>query len=420
MTTLNEEDRRAYEANIWKTYVFQFLFSFQLWWPIWVLYLTDYRRFSLTQVSGLEALFWMVIVLSEVPTGAVADRYGRKLSLLLGAACTTAAVAVFGLADSYLIVLLSYVAWAFGLTFQSGADSALTFESLRAVGREQEYPRVAGIGFGIFSLGALGGMLGGAPLAAATDLRFPILLSAGITFLMLVVAATYREPPQVEGEERLPYRRLVTESARTVWRQPPVRAMLVLSALLLGATNAVSIFAQPFLDHHDVPVRFFGLAQAPMRAAGIIGAIAAYRFVASIGLRPMLIAAPVILVASYALLGGWISVYAFGATTAIVFTTSVLMPVVHNYLNRRIPNNQRATILSFRQLLTSLIIASFQPGLGVIADQISLEAVFIASGAFVAVTVPAALFFWLRADSREVEPGAALLEAEAVEAVAGS
>jgi MFS-type transporter involved in bile tolerance (Atg22 family) len=107
-------------------------------------------------------------------------------------------------------------------------------------------------------------------------------------------------------------------------------------------------------------------------------------------------------------------VYAFGATTAIVFTTSVLMPVVHNYLNRRIPNNQRATILSFRQLLTSLIIASFQPGLGVIADQISLEAVFIASGAFVVVTVPAALFFWLRADSREVEPGAALLEAEAV------
>ena len=63
MTTLSERDRRAYEANIWKTYVFQFLFSFQLWWPIWVLYLTDYRRFSLTQVSGLEALFWMVIVL---------------------------------------------------------------------------------------------------------------------------------------------------------------------------------------------------------------------------------------------------------------------------------------------------------------------------------------------------------------------
>src|SRR3990170_7025330 len=147
--------RDDYEANIWKTYVFQFLFSFQLWWPIWVLYLTDYRGFSLTQVSGLEALFWMVIVLSEVPTGAVADRYGRKLSLLLGAACTTAAVAVFGLADSYLIVLLSYVAWAFGLTFQSGADSALTFQSLRAVGREHEYPRVAGIGFGIFSLGAL-------------------------------------------------------------------------------------------------------------------------------------------------------------------------------------------------------------------------------------------------------------------------
>ena len=414
MTGLSEHDRRAYEANIWKTYAFQFLYSFQLWWPIWVLYLTDFRGFSLTQVSGLEALFWMVIVLSEVPTGAVADRFGRKTSLLLGAACTTVAVLVFGVASSYWIVLASYVAWAFGLTFMSGADAALVFESLRAVGREQDYPRVAGIGWGIFSFGTLAGMLAGAPLAAATDLRFPVLISATIAFLTLLVAATYREPPLVEGEERLTYRRLIIESGRTAWRLPSVRTMLLLSALLMGATNAASIFAQPFLDHHDVPVHLFGFAQAPMRVAGIIGAVAAYRIVAGFGLRPTLIVAPVIMAASYALLGGWNSVYAFGATTAIIFTSSLLLPVVSDYVNRRIPNNQRATILSFRQLLASLVIASFQPGLGVIADQVSLAAVFIASAAFIAVTVPAALFFWLVADAREKEAGAGLVEAEAV------
>jgi predicted MFS family arabinose efflux permease len=414
---LSEHDRRAYEANIWKTYAFQLLQSFQLWWPIWVLYLTDFRGFSLTQVSGLEALFWVVIVLGEVPTGAVADRFGRKVSLMLGAACVVVAVVVFGVASNYWIVLASYVAWAFGLTFQSGADAALTFESLRAVGREQDYPRVAGVGLGIFSLGTLAGMLAGAPLAASTDLQFPILASAGIAFVALLVAATYREPPEVEGEERLPYRTLVAESARTAWRQPPVRAMLLVSALLIGATNAAGIFAQPFLDHHDVPVRFFGLAQAPMRLAGIAGAVLAYRIVSTFGLRATLIAAPVIMTASYALLGGWNSVYAFGATTTIVMTSNVLMPVVNNYVNLRIPNNQRATILSFRQLLSSVIIASFQPGLGVIADTISLEAVFIASAAFVAVTVPAALFYWLAADTRERETKAQLLE---VEAAAGS
>jgi len=414
MTGLSEHDRRAYEANIWKTYAFQLLQSFQLWWPIWVLYLTDFRGFSLTQVSGLEALFWVVIVLSEVPTGAVADRFGRKTSLMLGAACTTVAVLVFGVASNYWIVLASYVAWAFGLTFQSGADAALTFESLRAVGRERDYSRVAGIGMGIFSFGMLAGLLAGAPLAAATNLALPILLSAGIAFLALLVAATYREPPRVEGEERLSYRALVIESGRTAWRQPPVRAMLILSGLLIASANAAFIFTQPFLDQHDVAVELFGLAQAPMRVVGILGAVMAYRIVAVFGLRATLIAAPLITAVSYALLGGWNSVYAFGATTTIVLTTNVLMPVVNDYLNRRIPNNLRATILSFRQLLVSIAIVSFQPWLGVIADQVSLEAVFIASAAFVAVTVPGALFYWLVVDARERDmKAAALVEAEA-------
>lgn len=413
MTGLSEHDRRAYEANIWKTYAFQLLLSLQLWWPIWVLYLTDYRGFTLTQVSGLEALFWVVIVLGEVPTGAVADRFGRKTSLMLGAACIVVAVVVFGVASNYWIVLASYVAWAFGLTFQSGADAALTFESLRAVGREQDYPRVAGIGMGIFSFGMLAGLLAGAPLAAATNLALPILLSAGIAFLALLVAATYREPPEVAGEERLPYRALVIESGRTAWRQPPVRAMLILAAILVGSTNAAFIFAQPFLDQHDVPVELFGLAQAPMRVVGILGAVMAYRVVAAFGLRTTLIAVPLITTVSYALLGGWSSVYAFGATTTIVLMNNVLLPVSNDYLNRRIPNNQRATILSFRQLLTSITIASFQPGLGVIADHVSLEAVFIASAIFIAVTAPGALLYWLAADTRERQTKAALAEAEA-------
>ena len=77
-------------------------------------------------------------VLAEVPTGAVADRLGRKASLALGVGCTAVAVLIFGLATSYEVVLVSYVAWAIGIAFFSGADQALLFESLKALGREDE------------------------------------------------------------------------------------------------------------------------------------------------------------------------------------------------------------------------------------------------------------------------------------------
>jgi len=81
MTTLSSQDRRAYQANVWKAYLFHFLMHFQLWWAIWVLYLRDLRGFSLTQITILDALFWGTAVLAEVPTGAIADRFGRKVAL---------------------------------------------------------------------------------------------------------------------------------------------------------------------------------------------------------------------------------------------------------------------------------------------------------------------------------------------------
>ena len=398
-------NRQDYEANIWKSYLFQFLYSFQLWWPIWVLYLTDYRGFSLTQVGTLEALFWVVIILSQLPTGAIADRFGRRTSLILAGVFTTAAILVFGVAANYWIVLVSYVAWGVGLTFSSGADSALVFDSLKAVGRERDYQRVAGVGWGMFSLGTMAGLLAGAPLAAATNLSLPVVLSAVTCALTIVVALTFAEPPIHEGA-RPGYRELIVESGRTIWRSPSVRSMLVVAALLMASINSTIIFSQPFLDQHDVPVHLLGVAQTPMRIAGIIGAVAAYRLTAGLGMRWTLMGAALVTTASYALLGGWNSVFAFGATTTILLANGVIVPATTDYLNQRIPSSQRATILSARQLLNSIVIAAFLPALGIIADRVSLQAVFWASAAFMGAATPLALAVWLRADASESLPAA--------------
>jgi predicted MFS family arabinose efflux permease len=220
-----------------------------------------------------------------------------------------------------------------------------------------------------------------------------------VAFLGLLVAATMKEPPLPDGEERIAYRKLVGESARTVRGHPEVRTMLVLAALLMAVANPIIVFSQPFLDGHSVPIGMLGVAQAPTRLAGMMGAIAAYRISAALGLRATMIAVPAVIVASYAVLGGWNSVFAFSATATIVLAQSVAMPVTVDYLNRRIPNAQRATILSMRQLVTSIAIASLQPLLGVIADEVSLRAVFWTTAAFIGAAAPLALALWLRADA---------------------
>lgn len=403
-------ERAAYQANIWKSYLFHFLVHFQLWWSIWIVYLQELRGLSLTQVTVLEALFWITAVGAEMPTGAVADRYGRKASLVLGAACSTAAVLVFGLATNYAVLLISYVTWAFGIAFLSGAQHALVFESLKELGREHEFQRVAGRLAALLSFGALVGGLAGAPIAAATDLSIPILLSAAITAPGVLVALTMKEPSLPEGEMRLAYGDLLRESAATALRQPAVASMLLLSSLINACAFGPLVLMQPFLTAHNVDVAFIGLLVTPARITAILGALIAYRITAAIGLRSAFIAAPLILVGGYLWLGTWDAVYAFAAFPLIALINHLLLPTAEHYLNQRIPNNQRATILSLRTMLVSFWIAGLTPALGAVGDAASLQATFLVAATVVALAVPVALVVWLRADASE-RPALATSEA---------
>jgi len=94
LTRIRED--MALEGNVWKSYAYRFLMNLQLWWPIWVIYLQRSRGLSLTQITLLDTPFFLLIVLSEVPTGAIADRFGRRVSLMLGS--TMLAVAVVAIA----------------------------------------------------------------------------------------------------------------------------------------------------------------------------------------------------------------------------------------------------------------------------------------------------------------------------------
>ncbi|MHB8575946.1 MAG: MFS transporter, partial [Dehalococcoidia bacterium] len=185
---LSAPDGAALRANVRRFYVYRFLSNLNLWLPIWVLYLQQERGLTLGQITALDAPFWLISVAAQVPTGAFADRFGRKYALVAGCIVSAAGYLMFGLASSYPILLFSYVLWAAGLAFQSGADLALLYDDLIALGRVEEYQKVAGRAFGLTSAAAVVALLAGAELAKLTRLDVPILVSAGITLLAAGVA----------------------------------------------------------------------------------------------------------------------------------------------------------------------------------------------------------------------------------------
>lgn len=396
---LDERERRAYEANIRRAFLYEGFTHFQLWVPIWVVYLQVERGLSLAQIAILDAPFFLTQVLMEVPTGGFADRFGRRASLMVGSVMFSLAVLVFGMAETFWLILASYLLWGVATTFQSGADSALLYDSLKLAGREHDYARLQGAIFAIFPAASLVAGLIGAPLAEATSLPTPILVSAAIAGGGFFVALTMKEPPQASA--RLGYIANIRQGLTIAIGRPTVRYALLFGPLLGVSLMTVTIFTQPYLVGHGASIGSLGLFVVPMRVAAVLGSLLAYRIAQRLGEWPLFAAAPFIAALAFLGLAGWDSLYAFPLFAVLTFTSSLRNPVLVRYINDRIPSGQRATILSLRQLILGVLLAGIEPLVGVIAHEASLRLAFaFLAGLALAPTLPV-LLLWRRAHLQE-------------------
>lgn len=394
-------DEMAFEGNIRKSYVYRFLMEFQLWWPIWVVYLQVQRGLSLTQITILDTPFFFLMVLAEVPTGAIADRFGRRWSLMLGSSLFAVAVFVFAIADSYPIILLSYGAWGLGLTFQSGADVAILYDSLKRLDREEEFQRINGRLNAVRSFAVLIAILIGAPIAQATSYSFPIMLSAGVALFAVPVAFSMHEPPMEHDDSHSQYLQTLFTGIRESWDQPALRYIILFSATIIAATFTPLVFQQPFLSGYNVGTGNLGLWQAPIRGAGVLSALLAYRVVSRTGERGAFLALPLLLGVSNFALAGIPNVGAAAAFLGMGIVAGAQPPIIATYVNKRIPSARRATILSVQAVMGSAFLAISQPIGGVIADSVGLRGVFLAFGVMTLTLPLLALAAWRRADDRE-------------------
>ncbi|MFN8556309.1 MAG: MFS transporter [Dehalococcoidia bacterium] len=398
------EDQR-YRGNIGRFYCFMALIGFQFFLPIWVIFLREERGLRLEQITALEAPLWLTAVLLEAPTGAVADRWGRKFSLCCGAALLALGLFVFGVATAYPLLFASYLIFGAAITLFSGADAAFFYDTLKALGRADEYQRLYGRAWAIQSGAMSCGLLLGAPLARLTTLQTPVLCSTVVAALAFGVALTLREPPRFDdGAERPGLVRGMRLAAGLVWRTPGIRFMVPLASAVVAGAGVLQLLIQPFLRRHEVDIAFFGVLLLPSDVGGLATALLAHRVVAVVGLRTVMIGLPALILGALLVFAVWDAVWALVWYPAAGVAVATVRTLVSDYHNQRVPSAQRATVLSFQQLVSSLLFVPVAPLAGLVGDRLGLPAGYLAVAGVVALVAAPALALWLRATG---PPGAA-------------
>jgi MFS family permease len=380
---------------------------------IWVVYLTDYRDLSLTQVATMEAFFWAVSMAVEVPAGAFADRFGRKKTFLVGSALECFGVVSFGLASNFELLTASYVLWASGIAFGSGNAQAFLYETMRAGGRSDSYTvqqgRLQAIMMGSSMVGAASGGL----VAAWLDLQAPILIGGAFYVLAFVIALRLDEPPREAEESGQPgYLATLGKAVSFLRSHAPVRFIILFSVATGVASMTEWLLMQPFLDSHGVPIAVFGLISIPVRLSSVLGSLGGARIVEWVGIRRTVIASFWITLAGLVALATIDHVGAFIGIMAIGVSGAVRQPAIFAYINDRTSSSMRATVLSVTPFGMSASFALLFPFIGLASDE-GIRLGFALLLSVVTAAAGIALLLWLRADAG-AEPPETVLRPEPV------
>ena len=401
----------AYGGNVWRFLLFSALLYFILWVPIWVVFLQR-RGVSLSQIGLLEAGVWLLAAVLEVPTGAIADRWGRKAAIALGAALYSAAMFLI-LADVLSpLFLIGYALWNSSMAFVGGADAAFLYDSLRADGRAADAAKQSGRYLAVQQASqGVAALLGAWIATIDITLCFTIAGVCGIA--ATATALSLKEPPRLEaGETQAGYWRNLRIAVGVAARRPVVRWLLLLGAVLpLIPLTIYYVLLQPYAVGVGLPIVWLGVVVLGVQAVTVWASWLAHRLEGRLAIPTIVGVGIALVLAAGALLGSFPSIGALVLMLVVAVVPATLQPLLSARLNHLIPSTQRATVLSFNGLVTSLGLAITFPAMLGIADLLGAPSATGLGAALFALTVIPLFVLWRSADRRtppRTQPAAAI------------
>jgi MFS family permease len=380
-------------------------------WGINTLFLLD-AGLSNLEAFAANAFFTAGMVVFEIPTGIVADTWGRRVSYLLGTVTLAGSTLLY-----YLLWQMHAPFWEWaivsmllglGFTFFSGAVEAWLVDALHFAEYDGGLEAVLGRGQMVAGAAMLGGSVLGGVIAQVTSLGVPFLMRVGVLLAMFVVAFRVMKDvgftPVPMHSPLKSMREIFDASLVYGLKNPPVRWVMLAAPFASGVGIYTFYALQPYLLElygNEKAYSVAGLAAAIVAGAQILGGYLAPRIRKLFRKRTsVLILGSVLSASILAALGltnaFWLALVLL-TVWAMVFAAE--MPIRQAYVNDMIPSKQRATVLSFDSLMGNSGGVVIQPVLGRAADAYSYSTSLVFGSLVQLAAVP-----FLFASRREQAP----------------
>ncbi len=347
-----------------------------------IIYLTTVKGFSLLEVGIMEGFYHVASFLMEIPTGAIADVWGRKQSRITGRILGIGALLIALLGDTMLVQTLGFMLIAVSNNLESGAGDALVYDTLVSAGHEGEYMSVAGKQELMFQIASIGAFLAGGVMAS---ISYPLTFMMSVCSLLIAIgSACFLTEITIEKKEAFArslkhqlagYIEHIRNSVRVFRKDRRVLYLMLISEGFLTVI-VVSFF---YLQSHWTQAGHTERTITTVFAIkGVLGGLGAFRsspierFLGRKGTILIILITPVI-----ALWGIAVTPYSFFFYILLGPVEGYLIAALGTYINELITSKERATVLSMQSMIFSIIMILIFPAFGAVADAYTSQRAFV-------------------------------------------
>lgn len=355
------------------------LSSIYFWTPVYFLFFAE--RFPVGRVLQLDAIYYLAVVILEVPSGYFSDRIGRRVTLVIGAGAMAAGYALFLLGGaSFMLFAAAQVAKAVGYAFLSGTTTSFHYDTLAALGRTDEFgDREARLARNGFRGAAVGAVAGGA--VGSLDLSFAFVLALLNAILLATLALAMREPSrESDGFASLGFVTQLKECVRFL-RTPFLMWVFFYFVFKTTTEHIPYEFSQPYLaqvlgegidDLRFTPIAS-GLLMAAIAAIASLVAGRSMQLRARLGVAGALLGVGAAQIALIAIMALVISPWVLPVLAFRSCQSALANPIIHSVVTPLVSQAQRATYLSIHSLAGRLGFSAVLFGLGGLAGTSAMD-----------------------------------------------
>ncbi|WP_313342977.1 MFS transporter [Sedimentibacter sp.] len=392
------------KRNISIGYIYNFFLQLNMTSAIWVLYLA-FKGMSLIEIGILESIYHITGLILEIPSGAIADLYGRKFSVIVGRVVNLISCILMITANSFLEFAISFILSSAAMNLNSGAAEALIYDSLKESGEEGKYKKIWGQMAFVMSISqGIAVLLGG--ILADVKFLYAYMVGAIIQLLALLVSLSFTEPRVNNREFNIGNLKRQKEnifinqlkiSINVLKYRKVVLYIIMFSALLGSLQTTVFFYSQKFFSDMGYTKTIIAVICAIGSVIEAFSSKYAYKIENRLNIREILISLSVLNMIALAGLA-FIVEFSIGFYLLTNLTGGLAFTILSDYINGRIPSESRATILSFESLWFSIFMIGVFPLFGFIAEKIGLTLTF---GVIALIYIPAIIFLMSKLQKHE-------------------